>query len=223
MNAHSHFTLVEMLVAIAVIAILVSLLLPALSKARASAYRVDCIGKESQILRLVQNYHDDNHDYLPPSLDYTQSIVPPAPPLNTWWHYRLLSYLSENSLGKLFACQGTPKRTLIYNYACNEKLMGRIKADGTVYQTYGIKLNSLKLPSMTFLIMDGVSGIGVISSINNLNSSLPAACSVEFAHQAGLNAGYIDGHVKWLKRPVGAFTINEIAITKIGSDTYLYK
>lgn len=56
---HCNFTLVEMLVVIAVIAILSSLLLPALRKAQEVAKGIPCMGNLRQINLGVINYAND--------------------------------------------------------------------------------------------------------------------------------------------------------------------
>jgi len=59
------FTLVELLVVIGVIAVLVALLLPALSKARASSQTAVCLGNLRQIMNAFQLYENDNKQRLP--------------------------------------------------------------------------------------------------------------------------------------------------------------
>lgn len=55
------FTLVEMLVVIAVIAILAAMLLPALARSRESAERIRCVSNQRQLGLAVQMYWDDHN------------------------------------------------------------------------------------------------------------------------------------------------------------------
>ena len=67
----SAFTLVELLVSIAIIGILVSLLLPAVNLARASARKVQCTNHLRQ-LGVATNDYVSAHRYLPPPKVGTQ-------------------------------------------------------------------------------------------------------------------------------------------------------
>src|SRR3569833_2960415 len=60
------FTLVELLVVIGIIALLISILLPSLNKARVAAKRVECASLIRQGLTAARMYAGDNKDFLPP-------------------------------------------------------------------------------------------------------------------------------------------------------------
>jgi prepilin-type N-terminal cleavage/methylation domain-containing protein len=62
---HTAFTLVELLVVIGIVAILVAFLMPALTKAREQAIRVQCLSNLHQIAIGVIGYAVENRGYVP--------------------------------------------------------------------------------------------------------------------------------------------------------------
>jgi prepilin-type N-terminal cleavage/methylation domain-containing protein/prepilin-type processing-associated H-X9-DG protein len=95
-NARHAFTLVELLVVIGIIALLISILLPALNKARENAKTVQCASNLKNIGLAMKMYANDNQNYVVPGEMFGQPqyrgsgtlIGNPNVPFWTW-HDRL--------------------------------------------------------------------------------------------------------------------------------------
>ena len=72
-----RFTLIELLIVIAIIAILAGMLLPALNAARNKAYAIKCVNQQKQLLYPLNAYADDNNGFSvqPMGLDGTGSTT----------------------------------------------------------------------------------------------------------------------------------------------------
>ncbi len=64
---HKAFTLIELLVVISIISILISILLPALGKARVAARTIQCASNQHGIVVALEAYSADHQQYYPPA------------------------------------------------------------------------------------------------------------------------------------------------------------
>ncbi len=89
-NSVSGFSLIELLVSISIIAVLISLLLPAVQAARESARKISCRNHLKQIGIALHNYHD-SHSTLPIGSRRQFGVGP------SWW-VGLLPFLEQENL-----------------------------------------------------------------------------------------------------------------------------
>ena len=89
MRKHRAFTLVELLVVIGIIAVLISILLPAMNKAREQAYRTKCAASLRQLGSSIAIYGAENKDCSPLGIVATPKNVTGVDSnnLELWWSY----------------------------------------------------------------------------------------------------------------------------------------
>ena len=208
------FTLIELLIVIAIIAILAAMLLPALSKARERAKTIACTSNLKQLAMVVKMYGDDYKEEMPPP---PMSDVYPG----RWVYWMGGSssngefYLKNPSLGDLFyrnyiknwkqtycpaGFDANPK--ILVRGAPNDAVHGIKGFPFTYYGAYwrlsGWRTNSAKSFKKArphwILMHDLTYKDRFISPAdcapNHMNGSLIS----------GGNFAYLDGHVSWLNR-----------------------
>ena len=197
----SGFTLVELLVVIGIIAVLISILLPALNKAKEQADRVNCQSKLRQLVTAVRLYAHDYKDYLPGTYGITDPPGPETIPVTTGWLWKS-RILREK---KIWICPADPRHAnqLQYSYTYNGRMIVR-RGDGEVpWPSPGPvvlpaphyrKLATFKKPSQCVVFgEENVNGprIGTYS----INDTYFIYYDVTDNRHRGLSSvGYLDGH-----------------------------
>jgi prepilin-type N-terminal cleavage/methylation domain-containing protein/prepilin-type processing-associated H-X9-DG protein len=96
------FTLLELLVVLAIIGVLLALLLPAVQKVRSAAARIQCANNLRQIGLGLHHYHDVAGSFPPARDNSWGSNDPPTGPVQKYWRIswlaRLLPYIEQGNL-----------------------------------------------------------------------------------------------------------------------------
>jgi len=171
----SAFTLIELLVVITLIALLLAILIPVLSRSRQTARTVICSSNIKQLLTALRLYEIQNGS-LPYGFDTTRLRPPPDGwpgfrqyDMSAWWWFSYIEGFVDEAERKKTVLQCPAKRLsdpllqvdiLCGNYGVNQSLCknstGPPEFTGTPVRSDG-----LSSPGMTLLVLD--SGYSVIN------------------------------------------------------------
>ncbi len=228
-KVHRAFSLMELLVAISVIALLASVLLPSLTKARKHARRVVCLSNQRQIALAMHAYAMDNRDRFP----VAQYIDPQQQAFVTW---DTITYFDDPN---------TAKPGLIWQYASGSKVQqcpsyrGSSMTTGDPYTGYNYNTSyigrgqgegpfqgmtetpamqsDIKRPGGTALIGDGGFASGANKFMRapldtGVSESVTHSGTQAFRHNDTTNVTFVDGHGQIITRRFrkpGAFAASE--------------
>ena len=216
------FTLIELLIVIAIIAILASMLLPALQQARKKSRSTSCLSNLKQTYFCFSEYYQDN-GYLPPF--YASVYDYPSEPLPMWYvimgmpRYSQYMQIASSPQYKPYIAQASWEANMRYagawrcpedivsrnqmgmSYGMNRSI-GNVAARKTYWDSIGYhnqfwKMTKISKPSSVFLIAD--------SDKYNIEGDDPLTYKTfAYRHGArGVNLLMLDGHAEHRDQPVG--------------------
>jgi len=192
-NIIHGFTLIELLVVVAIIAVLISIMLPALSRARERSKTISCANNLKQIGVAVQLYLSAHNDIMPLCSEYINDhyVNWPAKAYDGVGAYSGQgdARYTKNGAGGayygIFLCPSVPSpqpQDYIY-YGMN------------AYAAHQ-RVQTCERPDWTILVGE----TGGVSGISWYNYTSPFA--IQYRHSGGMNILFVDLHVNWLREPL---------------------
>lgn len=221
-NRIRFFSLVELLVVIAVIAILAGLLMPALNKAREKGLAIQCLGNMKQSRQILMLYQNDYEDMIPQQVLWNGASLGWVHPLMVGGYLPKAEkdgasyYLNKNKI--TFCPKTAPNmensnavlRTCgifipSWSGADYESRLGNILTSESNLLRSAILASRLKTsPSATMLLADNRNGVGDKASANERVNSW--AWVTETGNSGGyisawhtdrqVNTAFFDGHAE---------------------------
>lgn len=210
-----HFTLIELLIVISIIAILSALLLPALKSAREKTKQISCASNLKQFGTANMMYAQDHNDYFPVNNEVRGML----------WDWQLSTYVNYD-WNALLAHYSTPGG----NFSIYHCPSGKPVTDRTNYSSRGYgynnnvfdgskgKIGQINNSSKLVLMTDGSYGVDMdyiegytycgISNASRINcysvntSGVPTGgwCIITYRHNSRASVLFADAHVDCRKR-----------------------
>lgn len=186
------FTLIEMLVVIAIIALMVTLISAGVQKGLASARSAACKSNIKQILTAVMSFNAENNGAFPSMKSNAYEHT---------WQIQLDTHLGFEatrgmSTPRFFRCPAQPLKGDEYydsilkgDYGVNRRLVNIFETS-----TY-LKVSNIQHPSTTIWVSDEIGNWQ--RDIYFWDFDDPTETR-RWRHNQGINFGFVDGHVGWM-------------------------
>jgi prepilin-type N-terminal cleavage/methylation domain-containing protein/prepilin-type processing-associated H-X9-DG protein len=209
------FTLVELLVVIGIIALLISILLPALSKARAQSVQVKCASNMRQIGIATQMYVNGNRGYLPYERIWAGGPTATreyGADVDASWVHLLRRYFFPK---ELIVTNNTPNKFMVdpamegdyplsnhadSHYSMNWNLRScdaNRYSPPPAFKWDAWKITRIKRSTEVMLYVCGQNRTRIVRW-DHFNPTKPQFATTIAPHnkfKQGMNVGYVDGHV----------------------------
>lgn len=193
------FSLIELLVTIAIMAILVGLLMPALGRSKAQAYNSSCVNNLRQLGIATRLYAEDNQERLP------SAEILPTQPIDPQNRLPRICDLLASYIGRT---AGTNTNNVTV-FKCPADKKGWFAAEGSSYE-WNAELNGNLIDQIqtdhAFLLLErGNPSAGVTNFfLTHPPGTIPLLLDYDQFHRrsskVGKNVVFMDGHVA----PLGA-------------------
>lgn len=226
---YSNFTLIELLLVISIISILMTLLLPALRKAREVSYQISCGNNQRQILLGAHSFTGDHDGRLPKNVWEKSYFIPDLVYYNylPWTDPHEMSYF-PGSYGKdkyvTTAVAACPKVKNLNDYVLSSYhpeygITGAVPAEW-VGKYHEFNYSPITYSLTAWLGWGSSYEVGAYGTFyaRPLSSADPRRfiltdgikhgliwddvwwdMRTEGRHRGGMNCGFVDGHVEWRK------------------------
>jgi prepilin-type N-terminal cleavage/methylation domain-containing protein/prepilin-type processing-associated H-X9-DG protein len=187
------FTLLELLVVVALVGLLAGLLFPVLARARAAARQTACLSNLRQLNLTHHLYLQDWDDQLPPWC-FPAPRSREAPRLGRYWTAFLAPYLRSSAVTRDPAAAGEPVLPAGSVFLADYVLLTwRRDTDGDLpteprarWPGPPLTLGQVVRPAETIQWMEGRTSTAITTGETR-------------RHGEGINVAFVDGHARWMR------------------------